>query len=62
MKKKIEIEPGLTIPIEVHEEEGVHIITVDDIEWVKTDNYLHATVLFNMLADHITEYMSYSKR
>lgn len=50
---------GGTIPITVHEENGLHIIEIDGVKWVETPNQMHATVLFNMLADHVTEYMQY---
>ena len=60
MVKQINIDGG-TIPIEVKEEKGVHIITVDGVEWVRTESYMHSTVLFNLMCDHITEYMQYKK-
>lgn len=54
-------EVGNTIPIKVREEDGEHIITIDGVEWVRTRNMTHATVLFNMMYEHITEYMTYQK-
>ena len=62
MIKEIKINKDLVIPIEVKESEGQHIITIDGVEWIKIDNQVHAAVLFNMIADHITEYMNYSAR
>lgn len=60
MKRNIVIdEAGHTIPIEVVESEGMHFIYVDGVLWVPTDNQTHAAVLFNMMADHLTEYMNY---
>ncbi len=50
---------GGTIPITVHEENGLHIIEIDGVKWVETPNQMHAAVLCNMLADHVTEYMQY---
>lgn len=53
---------GGTIPITVHEEDGLHIIDIDGVKWVETPNQMHAAVLFNMLADHVTEYMQYETK
>lgn len=50
---------GNTIPIVVEEVNGVHEISIDGTVWVRTENMLHATVLFSMMLDHITEYMNY---
>lgn len=66
MKKDIVInDKGNTIPAEVWEEsdeEGtVFVVAIDGVEWVITENRVHATVLFNMICDHITEYMHYEK-
>lgn len=52
-------ENGDTIKVNVYEKDGVHVIDIDGVVWVETENYMHATVLFNMIADHITEYMTY---
>jgi len=59
--REIVIDKGFVIPIEVHEEDGKHIISVDNVEWLRTDNKVHAAVLFNMMADHLPEYMNYAK-
>lgn len=50
-----------TVPIKVEEIDGEHIITIDGIEWVRTTNMVHAAVLFNMMHDHITDYIQYDK-
>jgi hypothetical protein len=52
---------GDTIPVSVNEENGTHVIKIDGVEWVRTDNYMHATVLLNMISEHITEYVHYKK-
>lgn len=54
-------EEGTQIPVRVELIDEEHIITIDGVEWVRTDNQVHATVLFNMIIDHITEYVSYRK-
>lgn len=58
MQKMIKVQGG-EIPVTVHKEDGVHIIDIDGVVWVRTENYTHAAVLYNMICDHITEYMSY---
>ena len=52
-------ELGNTIKIEVKEIDGLHTIFVDGVKWVEMDNMMHAAVIYNMLADHITEYMNF---
>lgn len=52
-------ELGDTIKIEVKEIDGLHTIFVDGVKWVEMDNMMHAAVIYNMLADHITEYMNF---
>jgi hypothetical protein len=59
--REIVIDKGFVIPIEVHEEDGKHVISVDNVEWLRTDNKVHAAVLFNMMAEHLPEYMNYAK-
>lgn len=54
-------ELGDTIKIEVKEIDGLHTIIVDGVKWVEMDNMMHAAVIYNMLADHITEYMNFEK-
>lgn len=54
-------EKGNTITVRVEQINDEHVITIDGVEWVRTENQVHATVLFHMIADHITEYMTYKK-
>jgi hypothetical protein len=62
MTKNIVInDKGDTIPVTVSEEDEVFYIDIDGVEWCSTENQVHATVLFNMICDHITEYMHYEK-
>lgn len=58
MKRQVKV-PGGEITVEVIGENGAHMIYVDDVLWVVTDNQVHAAVMFHMIADHITEYMNY---
>ena len=62
MIRKVKISDGFYIEVKVEPIGDEHIISIDGVEWVRTDNYVHATVLFNMIADHITEYMHYEKK
>lgn len=58
----IPIEGG-EIPIRLLEDpEGEFLITIDNVEWASVAAYHHAVILFEILADHITEYMHYEKR
>ena len=54
-------EAGNTISIKISREGKERIITIDGVEWVRTNNITHAAVLFNMMREHITEYMTYKK-
>lgn len=64
-KDYIQAKDGLKIPItlsmEEIEDEEVYIINIDGVEWLVTCNKLHAIILFNMMKEHITEYMTYQK-
>ena len=57
--------PGGTIPItlirDVDEEGEFFTIEIDGVEWCGSPNKIHAIVLFEMMKDHITEYMNYKK-
>lgn len=53
---------GTTIPVTVQEKDGKHVIDIDGVVWVETENKVHAAVLFNMICDHITEYVSYKAK
>ena len=63
MTREIQInDRGDSIEITVGEKDGVHVIEVDGVKWVETENRVHAAVLFNLMADHLTEYMHYEKK
>lgn len=55
-------ESGDTIPVSAEVSGDEHIIKIDGVEWVRTTNYIHASVMFNMICNHITEYMNYELR
>ena len=62
----LEVEGG-TIPVQLFEdaaEDGkktIYKIGVDDVIWMSTESKFHATILFNMLHEHIKQYMHYKK-
>lgn len=53
---------GTTIPITVEDINGIHTISVDNVIWVETNNIVHASVLFNMMTEHLTEYMNFEEQ
>lgn len=63
-KASIKITGG-EIPIvlyDIEDDEGIfYTIEIDDVEWLATTNQTHAVVMFEMMKDHITEYMNYVK-
>ena len=56
----------VTIPLTLNhgeDKDGVfYSLAVDDVEWICTRNKIHAVVLFEMMKDHIMEYMHFEKR
>lgn len=54
---------GGEIPITLNrtsDDDGIFFyIEIDGVEWLTTENETHAVVLFEMMKDHITEYMNY---
>lgn len=38
-----------------------YFIAIDNVEWVTTENKTHAIVLFELMKDHITNYMTYKR-
>lgn len=62
-EEPINIEGG-SIPIKlIKEEEGrtLYSVTIDSVLWLKTEQLHHAAIIFRLLADHVTEYMTYKK-
>lgn len=52
----------ITLSSEGEGEDLLYVIDVDDVEWLTTENKMHAVVLFTMMHEHITEYMHYEPR
>lgn len=63
-KESIKIKGG-EIPIVLYsneDEEGVfYTIEIDGVEWLASVNMTHVVLLFEMMKDHITDYMHYEK-
>lgn len=64
-EEKIKVYEGFEIPITLEGEEidgdTEFTIYIDNIYWVTLENQVHAVVLFELMRDHITEYMHYEK-
>ena len=43
------------------EGEEFYNVEVDGVEWFTTESKMHCIVLYEMMKDHITEYMHYEK-
>ena len=63
-RESIKVKGG-EIPIVLfkeEDEEGIfYAIEIDGVEWLTTENRTHAVIMFEMMKDHITEYMNYVK-
>lgn len=60
--EKIRIAGGeipITLCLDEDQEGKYYTISIDGVEWVTVESQMHAVVLFNMMKDHITEYMHY---
>lgn len=64
-EEKIKVYEGFEIPITLEGEEidgdMEFTIYIDNVYWVTLENQVHAVVLFELMKDHITEYMHYEK-
>jgi len=60
--EKIRITGGeipITLCLNEDRDGKYYTISIDGVEWVTVESQMHAVVLFNMMKDHITEYMHY---
>lgn len=57
----IKIREDFKIKIALMEENNTYIIAIDNVEWLQTQNEMHAICLFTMMSEHILEYMHYEK-
>ena len=53
---------GLSLPVRLYDSGEDFYITIDDVEWCSTESQHHAMILFTMLKEHVTEYMTYVRR
>ena len=50
---------GGQIPIDLIKDNKVFSVEIDGVQWFTSDNLMHASILFEMLCKHVTEYMRY---
>lgn len=53
---------GFDLPITLEKEGETYIVSIDGVEWVRTDNQMHATVMFHMMRENISDYVTYVPR
>ena len=53
---------GFDLPITLEKEGETYIVSIDGVEWVRTDNQMHATVMFHMMRENIADYVTYMPR
>lgn len=58
-KDTIAIEGGIIEIKLLQDEDDIYYITIDGVEWCDTEAEHHALILFELLRDHVTEYMTY---
>lgn len=61
--EELEAEGG-TVPINLwkrREEDGSEVwgVDVDGVDWFELGNEMHATVLYQLMVDHVTDYVHY---
>lgn len=57
----IEVKQDFIIKIALMQDNDIYIIAIDGVEWLQTQNEMHAVCLFTMMKEHILEYMHYEK-
>lgn len=57
----IEVKQDFVIKIALMQDKDVYIIAIDGVEWLQTQNEMHAVCLFTMMKEHILEYMHYEQ-
>lgn len=62
----IKINEGFEIPIALladKDQNGdFYYVCVDGVPWLYADNRVHAVVLFEMMKEHLTEYVHYEQK
>lgn len=65
-REDVEVRENFSIPVELYlvenseeQADSQFEIYIDGVFWCTTKTRTHATVLFTMFADHVTEYMNY---
>ena len=49
------------IPITLSKERDIYSVDIDGVVWLNTENLVHSVVMFEMLQDNVTEYVTYRK-
>lgn len=57
----INVEKDFNIKIALLQDKDLYIIAIDGVQWLTTENEMHAICLFAMMKEHILEYMHYEK-
>ena len=55
------------LPIELeetilNEEESYYIVLIDGVEWFTSHSKMHAIILYELLKDHVTDFMHYESK
>lgn len=64
IKKGLVANVGFDLPIEleetiINEEDSYHIVLIDNVEWFTSHSKMHAIILYELLKDHVTDFMHY---
>ena len=67
IKRGLVANVGLNLPIELeetilNEEESYYIVLIDGVEWFTSHSKMHAIILYELLKDHVTEFMHYENK
>lgn len=54
--------PGGAIPLTIEALGDEFLISVDGEQWCEARSQRHAVIIFEMLLEHLTEYMHFEKR
>lgn len=64
IKKGLVANVGFDLPIEleetiINEEDSYYIVLIDNVEWFTSHSKMHAIILYELLKDHVTDFMHY---
>ena len=65
-EESIKVKEGFEIPIALLADKDQNgdffYVRVDGVPWLYADNRVHAVVLFEMMKEHLTEYVHYEPK